>query len=278
MPTQDISVLIPTFNEERNLERCLRACSWSDDIVVFDSFSTDRTIEIAKDFGARVFQRKFDNEPSQRLASLRVPFKHPWVFNPDADEVATPEFCQEMFAAVASASSDVTLFRMRRKDMFQGKWIKHSSVDPWIARLYRPETISFERVINMTYKTTGTEARLNQRLIHYAFEKGMDDWLDKHNRYSRAEAAESLAALDKPSPSLSQLLSGDPVVRRRAIKDLSARVPFRPLARFLVMYIVRRGFLDGSAGFRYCCLVGFYEFMIVLKAEELLQNRKQGSL
>jgi glycosyltransferase involved in cell wall biosynthesis len=276
MPTKDISVLIPTLNEERNLERCLRACSWSDDIIVFDSFSTDRTVEIARDFGARVIQRKFDNEPAQRTASLQVPFKYKWVFNPDADEVATPELCREIFNAVAAADSSVTLFRMRRKDMFQGKWIRHSSVDPWCARLYRPETISFQRVVNMTYLTTGTELKLNERLIHYAFEKGMDDWFEKHNRYSRAEAAESLAALEKPAPKLSEFFSSDPVVKRRAIKDLSARVPFRPLARFLYMYIVQKGFLDGSAGFQYCALIGFYEYMIVLKAEELLENRRAG--
>lgn len=276
MPTRDISVLIPTLNEEKNLERCLRACSWSDDIVVFDSFSTDRTVEIANDLGARVIQRKFDNEPAHRTASLQVPFKHQWLFNPDADEVATPELCEEMFAAVGLADSSVTMFRMRRKDMFMGKWIKHSSVDPWLARLYRPETISFQRAINMTYLTTGTALKLNERLIHYAFDKGMDDWFDKHNRYSRAEAAESLTALEKPAPKLSEFFSSDPVIKRRAIKDLSARVPFRPLARFLYMYIVQRGFLDGRAGFQYCCLVGCYEYMIVLKARELLDNRGNG--
>ena len=171
--------------------------------------------------------------------------------------------CEEMFAAVGLADSSVTMFRMRRKDMFMGKWIKHSSVDPWLARLYRPETISFQRAINMTYLTTGTALKLNERLIHYAFDKGMDDWFDKHNRYSRAEAAESLTALEKPAPKLSEFFSSDPVIKRRAIKDLSARVPFRPLARFLYMYIVQRGFLDGRAGFQYCCLVGCYEYMIV---------------
>ena len=275
MPTQNISVLVPTFNEELNLERCLRACSWSNDIVVFDSFSTDRTVEIARDFGARVIQRKWDNEPAQRTASLQVPFKHPWVFNPDADEVATPELCNEIFHAVAEAGDQVTLFRMRRKDMFQGKWIRHSSVDPWLARLYRPETISFQRVINMTYLTSGEERTLRERLIHYSFEKGLDDWFDKHNRYSRAEAAESLDALAKPAPKLSAFFSADPVAKRRAIKDFSVRVPFRPLARFLYMYLVQRGFLDGSAGFHYCCLVAFYEYMIVLKAKDMLQLQQK---
>lgn len=275
MPTRDISVLIPTFNEEANLERCLRACSWSDDIVVFDSFSNDRTLEIAKDFGARIYQRKWDNEPAQRTASLQVPFRHKWVFNPDADEVATPELCEEIFHAVGEATDNITLFRMRRKDIFQGKWIRHSSVDPWLARLYKPETISFQRTINVTYVTSGKEQKLNQRLIHYSFEKGLDEWIDKHNRYSHAEAIESLVALEKPMPELSAFFSPDPIVKRRAIKELSARVPFRPLARFLYMYFVQRGFLDGSAGFQYCCLLAFYEYMIVLKARDMLETQKR---
>lgn len=265
-----ISVLIPTYNEEVNILRCLEAVAWSDDIIVFDSFSTDRTVEIARNFGAHVIQRKFDTEPVHRMASLHVPFKYKWVFNPDADEVATPELCEEMFRSVENANSGVTLFRMRRKDMFQGKWIRHASVDPWLARLYRPETISFERFINMTYRTTGMEAKLQERLIHYAFAKGMTDWLEKHNRYSRAEAEETLVALEKPAPKLAAFFSGDPVTRRRALKDLSARVPFRPLARFFVMYVWQRGFLDGEAGFQYCCLVGWYEWMIVMKAREMM--------
>src|SRR4051794_7339801 len=96
-----ISVLILTKNEERNLPRCLEAARWSDDVVVLDSGSTDRTAAVAEEFGARVFRRAWDTEPAQRGYSLGLPFRHPWVYNPDADEVATPELIEEMRKVVA---------------------------------------------------------------------------------------------------------------------------------------------------------------------------------
>src|SRR5438876_9194686 len=99
-----ISVLVLTRNEEKNLRACLEAARWTDDLVVLDSGSTDSTVAIAKACGARVFTRSFDNERDQRTASLQLPFKNPWVFNPDADEVATPELCEEMQQCVADAT------------------------------------------------------------------------------------------------------------------------------------------------------------------------------
>ena len=131
----------------------------------FDSFSTDRTVEIAESLGARVIQRKWDSELGQRTAMLQVPFKYKWVFNPDADEVATPEFCMEMFEIVAEAPDDIAVFRMRRKDIFQGKWIKHSSVDAWFGRLFNPNLISFERLINTVCIAHGKDLKMTERLI-----------------------------------------------------------------------------------------------------------------
>jgi len=274
MSTKEISVLIPTFNEELNLERCLRACSWSDDVTVFDSFSSDRTVEIAKDLGARVIQRKWDSELGQRTAMLQVPFKYKWVFNPDADEVAPPEFCEEMFQKVAMADDDVAVFRMRRKDMFQGKWIRHSSVDAWFGRLFQPNLISFERVINTVCIAHGKDLRMDERLIHYTFEKGLDDWFAKHNHYSHVEAGIALTSLEKPMPKLAEFFSSSTVTRRLALKELFARLPGRPVVRFIYMYLWRRGFLDGKAGLDYCIMVAFYEFMIVLKAQAMLDSRR----
>ena len=271
--TPNISVLILTLNEERNLEACLRAVSWSDDVVVFDSFSTDRTVEIAKDWGARVIQRHFDDERSHRTASLRTLFKHSWVFNPDADEIATKELSLEMLDAVAGAAPDAAAFRMRRKDMFMGLWIRHSSLYPtWFARLFRPERIRFERTINLNCVVDGPDFKLEHHLLHYSFNKGLDEWFTKHNKYSRAEAFESLQSLKSRSVDWHSIISRNPLQRRRALKEISCRVPFRPLARFLYMYVARRGFLDGIPGFHFCCLVSFYEYMICLKMKELQNN------
>src|ERR1051325_1376739 len=117
-----ISVLILTLNEEQNLPRCLESVRWSDDVVVLDSFSSDRTVEIAKQFGARVIQRRFDNERDHRTASIHVGFKNPWVYNPDADEIATPELIREMHEVVANPNHAVA-YRVRVKHMFMAQWM-----------------------------------------------------------------------------------------------------------------------------------------------------------
>lgn len=270
-----ISVLILTLNEEQNLPACLASVKWSDDITVFDSFSSDRTVEIARVAGARVVQRKFDNERDHRAASLHVGFKHPWVFNPDADEILSPELREEMFAAVSDGARQEVAYRCRFKTMFMGRWIRFSSLYPtWVMRLYKPAHLRFERTINLRYVAEGPEGKLQNHFLHYTFNKGIDAWLDKHNRYSSFEAQEALRSLSDGHMTLSHFWNADPSVRRRALKELSFRVPLRPLFRFLYMYLLRLGFLDGRAGFTYCRLLSFYEYMIVLKQREIERRQK----
>jgi glycosyltransferase involved in cell wall biosynthesis len=248
----------------------LEAVSWSDDIVVFDSFSTDSTVAIAREFGARVIQMKADNERLQREASLKVRFKHEWVFNPDADEVPTPELVAEIRESVKSPG-DIVAFRVRFKNMFMGKWVRHSSLYPtWIVRLFKTEHISFQRTTNLTYVIEGREGRLQNHLIHYSFDKGLHTWFDKQNRYSTYEAYENVYSRQKPVP-LGDLLRRDPVRRRKALKELSAHMPFRPTLRFLYMYFIRAGFLDGRAGYTYCRLLQIYEALIVYKVADMRQ-------
>ena len=144
-----LSVLILTLNEEANLPHCLDSVKWSDDVVVFDSFSSDKTIDIAKSRNARVVQKKFDGYASQRNAALAVEYKNPWVLMVDVDEQVPDDLRQEACAVTQSASEEVALFRVRRKDFFMGKWIKHSSGYPtWFGRLLRVGRVRVEREIN----------------------------------------------------------------------------------------------------------------------------------
>jgi glycosyltransferase involved in cell wall biosynthesis len=270
----NISVLILTRNEELNLPRCLDAVSWSDDVVVFDSFSSDRTVEIARSYGARVFRRPFDNERDHRTASLRLPFKHPWVFNPDADEVATPEVRDEMLAATRGAAPHAA-YRLCLRHMFMGRWLRHASLYPtWLVRLFRPEAVRFERSINLRYVVDGSEGRLENGLLHYSFNNGLEPWIAKHNRYSSAEAEETLKSLAMGKLDIRGVLAADDVRRRRALKELSFRLPCRPSLRFLYMYFLRRGFLDGVPGYHYCRLLSIYEYMIEMKVAELRRRAR----
>jgi glycosyltransferase involved in cell wall biosynthesis len=260
-----ISVLILTLNEEINLPSCLESVRWSDDIVVLDSLSTDRTVEIAKAAGARVVSRPFDNELNQRSFSIReIQFKHEWVYNPDADEVTTPELRDEMLAAVSDSRRREVAYRCRFKVMFMGRWIRHGSLYPtWVVRLFRPDRIKLERLTNLRYVADGPEGRLAGHFVHNTFARGMDAWTEKHRRYAAAEALEALKVRRRGGSDWAGLLSAsDPVRRRRALKEISFRAPLRPQLRFLYMYLLRLGILDGYPGFVYCRLLARYEAMI----------------
>ncbi len=272
-----ISVLILTKNEELNLPMCLEnARGLSDDIVVLDSGSSDKTVAIAEAAGCRVFHRAWDTEPAHRKFSLELPFKYPWLYNPDADEIATPEMIAEMQKVAADPATIEVAFRMRRKEMFMGKWLRRGSFYPtWLMRFYRPEKIRFEREINLNYVADGPVGAFEGHLLHYSFNKGLAPWFDKHNMYSTIEAKESLRSLGEGKMPWGQLVSGDSVARRRALKELSFRLPFRPSIKFWYMFVWRRGFLDGRAGLAYCRLLAMYEYMIVLKMSEI-RRRNAG--
>jgi glycosyltransferase involved in cell wall biosynthesis len=271
-----ISTLILTLNEETNLPACLDAVRWSDDIVVLDSLSTDRTADIARSAGARVVTRPFDNELNQRTFSIReIPFKYPWVYNPDADEIATPELRDEMLRAVADSHRPEVAFRCRFRVMFKGRWIRRSSLYPtWVVRLFRPERLRFERTTNLRYIADGPEGLLKEHFVHNTFARGIQAWTEKHRRYAAAEAVESLSVIRRGKPDLAGLLApGDPVRRRRALKELSFILPFRPQLRFVYMYLFRLGCLDGTPGFEYCRLLARYEAMIV---SEIKKQRRMA--
>jgi glycosyltransferase involved in cell wall biosynthesis len=264
-----VSILILTLNEEANLPGCLESVAWSDDVVVFDSFSTDRTVEIAKAAGARVIQRKFDNYAAQRNAALtEVQYKHPWVMMVDADERWGKELGDEIMDAI-NASDDISIFHFRRKDIIFGKWLKHSlASDTWSGRLVRLGRVSVKREINEEYHTEGKRGNLNGRFLHYPFNKGIAFWLERHNRYSSMEA-EALVKEVSGKLNLGGIFSDDPTMRRKTLKQLAYRLPCRPWLVFCYLYFVRMGFLDGSAGFTYCRLRSIYEYMIDIKVKEL---------
>jgi glycosyltransferase involved in cell wall biosynthesis len=273
-----ISVLVLTLDEELNLPRCLESLRWCDDVVVLDSGSKDRTAAIAREFGARVIERPFDNWAShQNWALQSIDFRHPWLYYSDADEVVTPELRDEMIAIASASEQPHVGYRVRYKNYFLGRWIRHCGIYPtWVLRFYRPEKVRYERLVNPTASVDGSVGLLREHFLHFSFNKGLQAWFDKHNRYSTAEAIETLRELRDGRIDWAGLFDPrNPARRRVALKHLSFRLPFRPLLRFLYMYVLKLGFLDGAAGFHYCALLSIYEYMIVLKAKEL-RRRDRG--
>jgi glycosyltransferase involved in cell wall biosynthesis len=274
-PGPAVSILILTLNEERNISACLDAVAGFDDVVVLDSMSSDRTREIAASRGARVVERPFDNWAShQNWAMANVPFRHPWVFYLDADERMTPALRDEIAAIASDPSRAEVAFYCGRKNYFMGKWIRHAMPPGMIMRFFRPERIRFERLVNPVPVIDGPHGYLRNLFEHYNFSKGLTEWIDKHNKYSLFEAMEGMKLRKDGDARLSALVSGDPFERRRALKELSFRMPLRPVAKFLWMYLLKLGFLDGRAGYTYCRLQSMYEYMIVVKMRELARNER----
>jgi glycosyltransferase involved in cell wall biosynthesis len=264
-----ISVLILTLDEEVNLGGCLDSVAWCDDVVVLDSFSRDRTADIARERGVRLYQRAFDNYAGQRNFGLReLEYRHRWVLMLDADERVPADLCTEMLAAVHQAPDTLALYRMRRRDHLFGRWIRRSSGYPtWFGRLVRVGRAWVERPYNEEFHADGEVAHLSGHLDHYPFNKGFSAWIEKHDRYSTMEAR--LRASETHDDHWRDLFSADALRRRRAQKVWINGMPLRPLVVFAGLYFVKGGMLEGRAGLTFSLLRAWYEYFIDCKALEL---------
>lgn len=284
-----LSVLIHTFNEEYDLPSCLEQLTWCDDIIIYDSYSTDLTESIALSAGARFIQRPEQdtstafggNESYHRTWALReIRFFYPWVLVLDADERLTEQLRQEIFSLLAfhnslEASGQNTpvpvAYQIRRFDYFLNRHLKHVQATPWYIRLFRPEYIHYERLINPITVVHGPIGSLHSGFAHYPFSKGLSHWINRHNIYSTLEALEISSAHNvlKPKELFYSFFLPEFHQRRALQKQLFMSLPCRPLIKFLWLYIFKRGFLDGYPGFAYSVLQSIYEYFIVLKSSEL---------
>lgn len=279
-----ISVLILTKNEQHDLPGCLASIAWSDDVHVFDSGSTDDTADIARCSEALVTVRTYGqsilpfggDEAAHRNWGLKnIPFKYPWVFVIDADERVTPDLMRAMQLKV-SAPGDLVAFRVQRRDFFMGTWLKHVQTTPFYIRLFRPEKMRHERLINTVSIVDGPVGDVKGFLDHYPFSKGMGHWVDRHNSYSRFEAQQIIENRTQGGKFnwIKAFTEADFHIRRFHQKELFYRLPFRPLIKFILLYFGKRGFLDGRAGFTYAVLQSIYEYFIVLKVREIEANTR----
>jgi len=274
-----ISILLLTKNEQQDLPGCLESLSWSDDIHVYDSMSTDDTLAIARQFGATVTQRSYGesklafggDEAAHRNWGLQnISFKYPWVFVIDADERMTPDLVHAVEAAVALQGEQVA-FRVQRRDFFMGTWLKHVTPSPFNIRLFKPANIHYERLTNPNTLVDGPIGDIPSHFNHFPFSKGLAHWLDKHNSYSTFEAGQIFANRGRVGTFsfAKAIFSKNLNERRFHQKEIYYRLPLRPTAMFLLLYILKRGFLDGRAGLTYALLRSIYEYFIVLKVREL---------
>ena len=284
-PTEPVpvSILIPIKNEAANLERCLRSVAWADEVFVVDSQSTDGSIEIAERLRATVVQFAFNGTwPKKKNWALEnLPFRHPWVFILDADEVLPPGTESEFRAIVTGAAGDDATvgYWINRRFMFMDRWLAHAYYPNWNLRLFKHALGRYEKLTDADTRSgdnevhehvivQGKTGHLRSEMDHYAF-PSVETFVEKHNRYSNWEA---LVALDRYLQRSGGGLQSERVGARRRLKGLSARLPFRPLLRFLYVYVWQRAFLDGPEGYYFARLHGFYEFLSVAKTFELTKR------
>jgi glycosyltransferase involved in cell wall biosynthesis len=285
LPKLPVSVLIPAKDEESNLPACLESLSRAAEIFVVDSGSSDRSVEISESYGAKVVQFEFNGRwPKKKNWSLEnLPFSHEWVLIVDCDERITPELWDEI--AVAIENPEYEGYYLNRRVFFLGQWIRFGGKYPdWNLRLFRHSLGRYENLGTEGIRNTGDNevhehvvmvgkvGHLKEDMLHIDF-RDMYQWIARHNRYSNWEAQVYLNTLTGQGNdgTIGANLFGTAVQRKRFLKKIWVRLPFKPFLRFVLAYVIRLGFLDGRAGYIYARLLSQYEFQIGVKLFELQQ-------
>lgn len=280
-----VSVLIPALNEQLNLPACLESVARADEIFVVDSQSSDRSVEISQEYGANVVQFHFNGRwPKKKNWSLEnLPFRNEWVLIVDCDERITPELWDEIEEAIKD--NNYHGYYLNRKVFFLGKWIRYGGKYPdWNLRLFRHQCGRYENLSTEDIPNTGDNevhehvllkgnvGYLKEDMLHIDF-RDIYHWLQRHNRYSNWEARVyyNLITGKDDSGTIEANLFGDAVQRKRFLKKIWVKLPFKPLLRFVLFYFIRLGFLDGKAGYIYGRLLSQYEYQIGVKLYELRQ-------
>ena len=274
-----ISAIVMTRDEERNLEACLQSIAgFVDEIFVVDSFSTDRTEQIARKYTPNFVQHGWENYARQfgwALSSL--PLKNDWVLRIDADE----RWTTEGFAQVAELLKDDRLngIYVRMRIFFMGRWIRHGDFYPNIfLRLFRRSKTSGieQRWMDEHMKVEGKTVITDIDVMEMNFDRqeNIALWTTKHNSYSTREAIDALLAKHSEQPESIGQVSGNQLERKRWLKEnvYNALAPkfVRPMLYFLYRYIFRLGFLDGKEGFIFHLLQGFwYRFLVDVKTYQI---------
>jgi glycosyltransferase involved in cell wall biosynthesis len=275
----DISILIPTLDEELHVERAVASAAPLGPVYVLDSGSADGTSELAQLAGATVAQHPWSGYATQKnwaLANLGIETE--WVLFLDADEYVSPELREEI--ANATSSGEFDGYYIPRQNIFLGRLLRHAWWFPdYQLRLFRAAKGRYEdRLVHEHVLLDGEASFLKQPIMHENL-KGIDAFVERHLRYAAFEAAEMFRVRSgELGDQRRGRFFGSWPERRRALKlHVWYRIPGRPAIRFLWMYLVKRGFLDGAQGRVYCQLLAVEEALINAKLLELALERDQAS-
>jgi glycosyltransferase involved in cell wall biosynthesis len=276
-----LTVVLLTYNEELNLAACLESMKGcARQIIVVDSGSTDRTVEIARQYGAEVFSHAFETHARQwNWALENLPISGEWILALDADQRLTPELAEEIAGLVDDdlMAAGINGFYIKRRQIFRGKWIRHGGYYPkYLLKLFRRGAALADAcdLVDHHFNVRGKVARLQNDLVEdNRNEAEISVWIAKHNRYARLQAFEHLNRQRHHSlADLSPLFASAPDERTRWLKAFWNRLPLfiRPLFYFVYRYFFRLGFLDGKQGFIFHFLQAFwYRLLVDINIDEL---------
>lgn len=269
-------------DEERNLPWSLASVhGWADRVWVVDSGSTDRTREVARSWGAEVVEHEWLGYARQKNWALdHLPMTADWILILDADESVLPDLRDEVLAAARRPEGEGPAgYFINRYFVFLGRRIRHCGYYPsWNLRLFRRGKARYEeRSVHEHMTVDGPTGRLAGHLEHHD-RRGLEAYAAKHNRYSTLEAREIVDRDRGGTAAGPHAPPSGPHAWRRWVKDhLYASLPCKGTLRFLYMYLVRLGVLDGLAGLRFCAFIAGYETLIGLKIAELRQEAADAS-
>jgi glycosyltransferase involved in cell wall biosynthesis len=280
-----LAVVVLTFNEEVNIEDCLRSVAgWVGAIFVVDSGSADATLVIAERYGATVAHHPFETHTRQwRWALSTLPLRYPWILGLDADQRVTPELRDELMQLWGGAQerlAGIDGLYVKRRQIFRGSWIRHGGYYPkYLLKCFRPEAVRLDErdLMDHHFYVTGATALLNNDIIEdNRKEHDISFWIAKHNRYAQLHAYEELSRRQEANAwPLRAALLGAPDQRVIWLKSCWYRLPlyFRPFLYFFVRYLFQRGFLDGKQGFVFHFLQAFwYRLLVDIHLDDLLRQ------
>ena len=265
-----ISVIILSFNEEKNIRRCLESLKgFADDILIVDSFSTDTTLKICEEFGCRIVHHAFVNQALQFNWALdNVPLDRPWILRLDCDEVLPAKLKQELTELVSNCDSDVTGIYLNRRMYFMNRWLKHGGMYPhYILRVFRKGAGRYEEKTEEHFVLArGNAIYASNDFLEDNRQNSLKYWLKKHDDLSEGEIKDTLLETRNPDQDLKANLLGNKVERTRWLKtNVYAKSPLflRSFLYFFYRYFLRLGFLDGIPGLIFHVLQAFwYRFYI----------------
>lgn len=244
---EKISVTIITLNEEKNIERCLQSLGWADEIVVLDTFSTDRTVDLCKKYTDKVFQDQWQGYGKQKNLCAQLA-ENNWVLNIDADEVVSRE-CAEAIQSLLIKGPEHPVYQFPRRNFFGSRWVRYGGWYPdFISRLYDKTRVSFsESMVHERLIPDNPCGRVPEPLLHYSY-AGMEEYIARQNRYSSLYAAEK---------------------SQNGWQAGWTHLYLRPPLVFFKNFILRQGFREGFLGVFLALSAAFYTYLKYAKTRRI---------